>query len=413
MLTGMLSRIYRKSLGNQLAIAIGSGCSDLCCSIPSLASKIEKEIGVCVKVKHPLEYFHRWNELVKKAESHSSRETVIKIIENSVKNSKPTVFHSDLAKIPISNFIDTTFDRSMLKALLAAGRQPILHDWHQMMMGSWKQSNPDHPNIFFCLPPIDGPPTIYGVYEPISANSQNTIQIENMREMLAEKDLLIIGISSFEADRILHLYALCLSYEKAFVDKTNDNDQAYWASRGVMTEKIGEEAIIKRLIPSSGKTYSFLDAIYPGRKMVEITRDKQYDAFISYFSGDKAFVQKLVRDLSLREIHIWLDDREIEIGDSMTDKIQKGLSDSYTFLIVLSPEALTRPWVNEELRAAYAKRLAGHFKILPILHRECEIPPFLVDYKYGDFRDEKRYHEQLALVDRAIKSAVLSARSKK
>jgi len=144
-----------------------------------------------------------------------------------------------------------------------------------------------------------------------------------------------------------------------------------------------------------------------------VSREKQYDAFISYFSGDRPFVQKLEQDLRLRGAHIWRDEREIDVGDSMSEKIQNGLTDSYAFIIVLSPEAITRPWVNEELRAAYAQRLAGNFKILPVLHQECDIPPFLGDYKYADFRDDRRYEEQLGILERAIRNAVRSARDKK
>ena len=89
------------------------------------------------------------------------------------------------------------------------------------------------------------------------------------------------------------------------------------------------------------------------------------------------------------------------------------MTQSYCFVIVLSPEALSRPWVIEELRAAYAMRLAGELKILPLLHKDCTIPPFLSDYRYVDFRDAGRYEESIALLDRSIKNAVMRAREKK
>jgi hypothetical protein len=47
-----------------------------------------------------------------------------------------------------------------------------------------------------------------------------------------------------------------------------------------------------------------------------------------------------------------------------------------------------------------------------VLHKECDIPPFLADYEYADFRDEKRYHEQISLLGRSIKNAVKKAREK-
>lgn len=410
---GILARIYRKALGNQLSIAVGSGCSNPDYGIPNLAHKIEREFKAKIRVSNPSEFFQRWNDLVHLAEKHSSREAVVQLVADAIRYSKPKPLHHTIAAVPISNFIDTTFDRSLLKALHDAGKKPILHDWNGQSMGSWKQSNPDQPNVFFALPPLDGPPKLYGVCEPTSVNKQNQIQVENMREMLTDKDLLLVGISTFEAEFILHLSTLCLSYEKAYVDKSGCSDASYWAHRGVMIGHISIEEMIKRLVPNHGTKYSLFDSLVPRRKLIDVTRDRQYDAFICYFSGDVSFVKKLEQDLKLREIHIWRDENEIEIGDSMTGKIEKGLSESYTFIIVLSPDALNRPWVREELRAAYAQRLGSNFKILPVLHRECEIPLFLADYKYADFRDSRRYHEQLALLERAIKNAVRDARKKK
>jgi hypothetical protein len=109
----------------------------------------------------------------------------------------------------------------------------------------------------------------------------------------------------------------------------------------------------------------------------------------------------------------WLDQREIEIGDSLSGKIQEGLSSCHSLIVILSPDALARPWVQEELRAAYARRLAGDFKIFPVLHKECALPAFLADYRYADFRDESRYDESLSLLVRAIKTAVKRAREEK
>jgi hypothetical protein len=412
-MNGILARIYRKALGNQLAIAVGSACSNPDYGIPNLALIIEREFGVTVSVNSSSEFFQRWNDLVRTVEKRSSRESLVKLLAHTIRSAKPTSLHRSIASVPISNFIDTTFDRSLLKALQDTGKKPILHDWHTQLMGSWKQSNPEYPNIFFSLPPIEGPTTLFGVCEPKKANPQLNIQVENMREMLDGKDLLLIGISPFEAEFILNLSDICLSYEKAYVDKSGCSDASYWAQRGVMIGHISIDEIIKRLVPSHGTKYSFFDSLVPRRKLIDAARKKQYDAFISYFSGDREFVKKLEQDLRLRGIHLWRDEREIEVGDSMTDKLQQGLSDSYSFIIVLSPETLSRPWVREELRAAYAQRLGGDFKILPVLYKECEIPLFLFDYKYADFRDPRRYHEQLALIEKAIRHAVRDARKKR
>jgi len=413
MKNGMLSRLYRKALSNQIAIAVGSSLSDDKVSIPSLAKEIITTYKLDFYVKHSVEYFKRWNELIELAEKVVQISELTKFVRNKIGEVKPTHIHQRLAILPISNFIDTTFDRSLYKAVVAAGRTPILHDWQNQRMGSWKQSNPENPNIFFMLPNAETASPWYGVYEPTGKNTQNKIQLENLMEMLTEKDLVMLEYSSYEAEFILHLYALVSSCDKVVSDNSSKLDPEYVSTRGVYIGNFASNELLDKISPSEGEKYGIWDVLFPSRKLIDISRTKSHDCFISYFSGDKEFVGWVDQQLQLRGIKTWRDEREIEIGDSMTDKIQEGLVDSHTFTIVLTPDALQRPWVKEELKAAYARKLAGDLKILPILHKECDIPPFLADYKYADFRDERRYYEQLSLLERSIKNAVKQARGKK
>jgi hypothetical protein len=410
---GVQIRLYRKALGNQIAIAVGSSCSNEEFSIPSLAEGIIERYKIDFSCDYPLQYFQRWNDLVVKAEKATGRANLVSFVKDKVRDAEPTPLHHKIASIPISNFIDTTFDRSLHKALVAAGRKPILHDWGRgQLMGSWRQSNPESPNLFFMLPDVSEETSFYGIYEPTGWDKQNRIQIENLREMLTEKDLLLINFSPHEAESVLHLYALDTAGEKIVNFSVRDeSDDYYWALRGVHFRHEEAEAFIDRLIPYQSGRYTGWDNL--GRTLISSMRVKTYDTFISYFSGDRDFVRRLETDLRLREIKVWLDEHDIEVGDSISGKIEEGLSDSHSFIIVLSPEALTRAWVREELRAAYALRLAGDFKILPVLHKECELPPFLADYRYADFRDEQRYHEQIDLLERSIKNAVKRASGKK
>ena len=109
-------------------------------------------------------------------------------MRDRIKDAKPKIIHQKIASLPISNFIDTTFDRSLYRAIISIGKKPILHDWKSQQIGSWKQSNPDSPNIFFSLVSLESLHPWYGLYEQTSRNSQNRIQIENMSEMLRNKD---------------------------------------------------------------------------------------------------------------------------------------------------------------------------------------------------------------------------------
>lgn len=410
---GLLERLYLKSLSNHLAIAVGSASSNPTCSIPRLAEALIETFKIDFTVESSQQYFQCWNEFVEKAETVTDRPSLVRFVRGRVASVKPEAVHAKIAQIPISNFIDTTFDRSLYQALIAAGRTPIVHDWNGQMMGVWKQSNPENPNVFFMLPKTEDEHSFYGIYEPTTWWEQNRIQIENMREMLSDKDFLLVNFSAHEAEGILHLHALETAGGKIVnYAPEADNYEHYWNTRGVNLRTESPDIPIHRMQPFWKGKLGALNVPILGSKVIDIARMKMNDCFISYFSGDREFVKRLELDLRLREIKVWLDEAEIEIGDSITDKIQKGLTDSYSFMIVLSPEALARPWVKEELRAAYNLRLAGEFKILPVLHKECEIPPFLIDYKYADFRDPKRYHEQLALLERSIKNAVKRAREK-
>jgi hypothetical protein len=121
-------RLRRKSLSNELAIAVGSSLSAEEYSIPALAAGIASAFNIDFPVDDPLEYFARWNEFVKRAEETIAHQELVEFVKKKVNNAKPTFTHRMVARIPVSNFIDTTFDRVLYKALLEAKREPIVHD---------------------------------------------------------------------------------------------------------------------------------------------------------------------------------------------------------------------------------------------------------------------------------------------
>ena len=61
---------------------------------------------------------------------------------------------------------------------------------------------------------------------------------------------------------------------------------------------------------------------------------------ISHSSKDKRFVKKLKQDLEANDISTWLDQDEMDIGDSLIEKLEEGIDDSSHFLIVLSPNSI-------------------------------------------------------------------------
>ena len=110
-------------------------------------------------------------------------------------------------------------------------------------------------------------------------------------------------------------------------------------------------------------------------------------AFICYSSADKAFVQRLAKALEESDVSVWVDEKEILVGDDIRSKIEEGLNASDYLVIVLSPDSVESPWVAKELDAKLIEEVEAHkVTVLPLLHHECEIPPLLKGKHYADFR---------------------------
>ena len=407
-----LSRIKSKARSNQLCIAIGSRVADEF-SLPNIAIEIRSEFGIDFEVKHEFEWFIKWNEFVTEVEKKANRVKIKDFLRKKVSTSKIKEIHRKLATIPISNFIDVSIDRRFILALKEGGKSPIIHEFENGLMGSWRQSNPENPNVFPAFANLETTSPFLGLHQQITIHPQDRIQIENMMEMVRQKDLLLLGMAPHEAEYILHLRFLAQAAEKVVNTEDPSNSYQYWVKRGVYIADVCTKDVINDLIPYDLKTYTFFDAPFPNRLLIDVRKEKPYDAFVSYFTGDQQFARKISEDLANRDIKVWRDEGEIDIGDSISDKIQEGLKTCYTFIIILSPQALTRPWVKEELRAAYNLRLAEELKILPVVCKECELPVFLTDYRFADFRETKNYSEQIEILARSVKNAVLKARKKK
>ena len=111
--------------------------------------------------------------------------------------------------------------------------------------------------------------------------------------------------------------------------------------------------------------------------------------FLSHSSADKTFVGKLAEDLEGVGVNVWFDKWEIKVGDSLTGKIEEGLQANDYLGLVLSPAAVASEWVKAELGAAWYRQMNSRkIVVLPILHQDCEIPLFLRDRKYADFRSD-------------------------
>src|SRR4051794_25025784 len=94
-----------------------------------------------------------------------------------------------------------------------------------------------------------------------------------------------------------------------------------------------------------------------------------YDVFVSHAWEDKeTFVRPLVEKLKNSHVEVWYDEFSLNVGDSLREAIDKGLTQS-RFGIVLSPHFFSKMWPKTELDGLFTRQMSGSNSIiLPVWH---------------------------------------------
>lgn len=101
--------------------------------------------------------------------------------------------------------------------------------------------------------------------------------------------------------------------------------------------------------------------------------------FLSYASEDKDFARGIAEGLQKNGIDTWWDNWCIKAGDSFRQKIDEGLSGCTHFLVLLTPQSIDKPWVNQEIDAGLVRKLNNQCRLLPVRHKlaASALPPLL------------------------------------
>jgi len=123
-----------------------------------------------------------------------------------------------------------------------------------------------------------------------------------------------------------------------------------------------------------------------------LKKRKDMSIFISHSHKDKEFVDKLGVKLTVERIPVFVDRWEMNVGDSITQKIEQAITDSSFLLVVLSESSVKSDWCKREITSGLMLELEKRrVVVLPILIENCEIPLFLRDKFYADFREDFDY----------------------
>ncbi|MCP8685960.1 toll/interleukin-1 receptor domain-containing protein [Marinobacterium sedimentorum] len=123
---------------------------------------------------------------------------------------------------------------------------------------------------------------------------------------------------------------------------------------------------------------------------------KEPKVFLSYTSDDAEQAGKIAEALMANGIDTWWDKWCIGAGDSLRQKIDQGLAECTHFLVLLTPQSIRKPWVNQEMDAGLVRKLNDECQFLPVRHGlpASELPPLLAGLHSPEVVDEE-YIQQL------------------
>lgn len=117
--------------------------------------------------------------------------------------------------------------------------------------------------------------------------------------------------------------------------------------------------------------------------------NEEYDVFVSHAWEDKEdFVDEFVAELRKQGLIVWYDTDKLKWGDSMREKIDRGLAKSRYGVVVLSPNYIAehKYWTKAELNGLFQVETINGKTILPIWHnltkkQVTEYSPIIADRK--------------------------------
>jgi hypothetical protein len=103
--------------------------------------------------------------------------------------------------------------------------------------------------------------------------------------------------------------------------------------------------------------------------------------FFSYARADSEFVLKLAEKMRSSGVDLWIDQLDIPAGAAWDQTVGDALKGCPCLLIILSPTSVASQNVMDEVAYAIDQKK----KILPVLHRKCDIPFRLSRLQHIDF----------------------------
>ncbi len=107
-----------------------------------------------------------------------------------------------------------------------------------------------------------------------------------------------------------------------------------------------------------------------------------YSCFISYSHQDRQFARKLFSALQKHGIRCWFDEHDLKPGDTIGEKIERGIGLTDKILLCCSENSLNSWWVENELESAFHKERRAREKYRKV--NNVLIPINIDNHIYSD-----------------------------
>lgn len=111
-------------------------------------------------------------------------------------------------------------------------------------------------------------------------------------------------------------------------------------------------------------------------------------------------MRRLAKRLEQAGYSVWLDEKELRVGDALSAEISAALKASPIVIVVVSPSSVKSKWLDYELSIATERMVIGECRVIPVVIGDVTPPAQVTGLLYADFR------KGFALGVRAITSAL-------
>lgn len=87
--------------------------------------------------------------------------------------------------------------------------------------------------------------------------------------------------------------------------------------------------------------------------------------FISHTEADKPFVRLLADRITKGGFQVWLDERDLVVGDPLAENISKALTSARVVLVIVSSTSVNSRWLRYELNLATERMVKGLCRVIP------------------------------------------------